>query len=55
MTPAIGPPNMILSTAYNSFGEATEINYGSLDFDQFSYDGNTGRETQYLFSINESF
>ena len=44
--------NPLTSTNYNLFGEPTAVNFGSLDSDSFQYDSNTGRMTQYNFSVN---
>ncbi len=33
-------------------GALTQVNFGSGDSDQFSYDVNSGRQTQYAFSVN---
>ena len=44
-------PNPLTSTTYNGFG-VTGITFGSGDSDSFSYDSNTGRETQYKFTVN---
>jgi RHS repeat-associated protein len=40
--------------SYNSFGEPTAVDFGSLDSDAFGYDSNTGRMTQYGFAVNGS-
>ena len=44
-------PNPLTSTTYNGFGP-TGVTFGSGDSDSFSYDPNTGRETQYKFTVN---
>ncbi|HEU5401424.1 MAG TPA: RHS repeat-associated core domain-containing protein [Terriglobales bacterium] len=44
-------PNPLTSTTYNGFGP-TGVTFGSDDSDSFSYDPNTGRETQYKFTVN---
>ncbi len=36
---------------YNTFGEPTAVDFGSLDSDAFTYDPNTGRMTQYQLNI----
>jgi RHS repeat-associated protein len=46
--------NPLTSTAYNGFGEPTSVNFGSLDSDNFTYDPNTGRMTQYEYNVNGS-
>ena len=43
--------NPLLSTTYNTFGP-TSVTFGSQDSDSFTYDPNTGRETQYSFTVN---
>jgi len=44
--------NPVTSTQYNTFSEATTVDYGSGDSDSFTYDSNTGRMTQYKYTIN---
>jgi hypothetical protein len=46
--------NPVTATSYNGFGLPTAVSYGSPDADSFSYDGNTGRMTQYQASVNGS-
>jgi RHS repeat-associated protein len=46
--------NPLTATSYNVFSEATGVTLGSGDSDAFSYDPNTGRMTQYQFSVNGS-
>jgi hypothetical protein len=41
-------------TTYNMFSEATAVNFGSGDGDTFQYDPNTGRTTQYKYTVNGS-
>jgi hypothetical protein len=41
-------------TSYNVFSEATAVNFGSGDSDAFQYDPNTGRMTQYKYTVNGS-
>ena len=40
------------SSTTNSLGALIGVTYGSSDSDSFSYDPNTGRPTQYVFSVN---
>jgi RHS repeat-associated protein len=42
----------LTSTIYNAASQPTQINFSSGDSDQFTYDPNTGRMTQYKFNIN---
>jgi RHS repeat-associated protein len=51
-TSAASGQNPVSSTSYNVFSEPTQVNFGSSDNDAFSYDGNTGRMTQYQFNVN---
>jgi hypothetical protein len=44
----------LTSTAYNGFGKAATLNFGSLDSENFAYDPNTGRMTQYKYNVNGS-
>jgi RHS repeat-associated protein len=44
--------NPVLSTLYNSADKPTYVTFGSNDSDQFTYDTNTGRVTQYQFTVN---
>jgi RHS repeat-associated protein len=46
--------NPLASTQYNAFGLPTSVTLGSSDADTFSYDANTGRMTQYTFTVNGS-
>ena len=46
--------NPVTGTSYNVFGEATAVNFGSGDSDAFQYDANTGRVTQYKYTVNGS-
>jgi len=46
--------NPVSATSYNGFSLPTAVTYGSSDSDSFSYDGNTGRMTQYKSTINGS-
>jgi hypothetical protein len=49
--------NPVSATTYNGFSLPTGVSYGttgSPDSDSFSYDGNTGRMTQYQATINGS-
>lgn len=40
------------SSTTNPLGALTGVTYGSSDSDGFSYDPNTGRPTQYVYSVN---
>jgi hypothetical protein len=42
--------NPLTSTAYNGFGDATSVNFGSLDSDNFAYDytGSCGQTVAFL-------
>jgi len=44
--------NPVNSTMYNIASQPTQVNFGSLDSDSFSYDTNIGRMTQYKFKVN---
>lgn len=44
--------NPVQSTSYNAFEEPTSVLFGSGDSDGFTYDPNTGRVTQYKFTVN---
>jgi len=44
--------NPVQSTLYNVFEEPTSVTFGSADADSFMYDPNTGRVTQYKFTVN---
>src|SRR5208337_5020462 len=46
--------NPVTTTGYNVFGEVTGMTFGSGDSDAFNYDLNTGRMTQYKFTVNGS-
>jgi RHS repeat-associated protein len=46
--PSIGALN---STTYNAAGQPTLVTFASNDSDSFAYDSNTGRMTQYKFTI----
>ncbi len=46
--------NPVTTTSYNGFGEPTGVTFGSGDADAFSYDPNTGRMTQYKYTVNSS-
>jgi len=46
--------NPVSATSYNGFSLPTAVTFGSSDSDSFSYDGNTGRMTQYQATINGS-
>ena len=45
---------LVSGTSYNGFSEPTSVIFGSSDADDFVYDGNTGRMTQYQASISGS-
>src|SRR5262249_43476880 len=47
-TPTIGALN---GTTYNAAGQPTQLTFASSDSDTFTYDPNTGRMTQYKFTI----
>jgi hypothetical protein len=38
---------LVSGTSYNGFSQPTSVIYGSSDGDDFVYDGNTGRMTQF--------
>jgi RHS repeat-associated protein len=44
--------NPVTSTAYSVASLPTNITFGSLDSDSFTYDPNTNRMTQYEFTVN---
>jgi len=46
--------NPVSGTSYNGFSQPTSVTYGSSDSDDFVYDGNTGRMTQYQATISGS-
>ena len=46
--------NPVTSTSYNVFGEPVGVTLGSGDSDAFQYDANTGRMTQYKYTVNGS-
>jgi len=45
---------LVSGTSYNGFSQPTSVIYGSSDGDDFVYDGNTGRMTQYQATISGS-
>lgn len=47
-----GSTNYLSSTTYNAAGQPTTVALPSGDSDTFSYDGNSGRMTQYNFNVN---
>jgi RHS repeat-associated protein len=53
VTASAGQSPLLSTTAYSAFGP-TALTFGSLDSDNFSYDPNTGRMTQYKFNVNGS-
>ncbi len=44
--------NPVTATTYNVFGEVTGVTFGSADADTFTFDSNSGRMTQYKYSVN---
>ena len=44
--------NPVQNTSYNVFDEPAVVSFGSGDSDSFTYDPNTGRITQYNFTVN---
>jgi RHS repeat-associated protein len=46
--------NPVTSAAYNTAGQVIGVTYGSADSDAFAFDGNTGRMTQYKYTVNGS-
>jgi YD repeat-containing protein len=46
--------NPVSSTAYNVASQATGLTYGTGDSDAFSFDSNTGRITQYQFTVGST-
>jgi RHS repeat-associated protein len=42
----------LTSTVYNAASQPTQLNFGSGDTDQFTYDPNTDRMNQYKYTIN---
>jgi hypothetical protein len=44
--------NPVTSTLYNAADKPTSVTFGSADSDTFTYNPNTGRTTEYEFSIN---
>src|SRR5713101_653209 len=57
VTAASGQNPMTGVTYVNSgttqpIGALTQVNFGSLDYDQFSFDPNTSRQKQYVFNVN---
>jgi RHS repeat-associated protein len=46
--------NPVTLTNYNTAGQVTKVTFGSGDGDEFSYDANTGRMTQYKLWANGS-
>src|SRR5579859_2101921 len=53
-TSVSGGQNPVTGANYNVFGEPTSVSLGSGDSDSFGYDANTGRLTQYNYSVNGS-
>jgi RHS repeat-associated protein len=55
MVSAATGQNPVTGTAYNHLtGQPTGVTFGSSDSDAFTYDSNTGRMTQYKFTVNGS-
>jgi len=55
MVSAATGQNPVTGTAYNDLtGQPTGVTFGSSDSDAFTYDSNTGRMTQYNFTVNGS-
>jgi RHS repeat-associated protein len=46
--------NPVTSTTYNVSGQVTGVTLGSGDSDSFAYDANTGRMTQYKYTVSGS-
>src|SRR5206468_1540266 len=46
--------NPVTSTTYNVSSQPTGVTFGSGDSDSFTYDANTGRMTQYKYTVNGS-
>jgi RHS repeat-associated protein len=46
--------NPVSSTSYNPGSQVTGVTFGSGDSDALTFDPNTGRETQYKFTVNGS-
>jgi RHS repeat-associated protein len=46
--------NPVTATSYNVASQVTNVTFGSGDADAFTYDANTGRMTQYEYTINGS-
>jgi RHS repeat-associated protein len=44
--------NPVTNTVFNNGNLPTSVTFGSADSDSFTYDANTGRMTQYKFTIN---
>jgi RHS repeat-associated protein len=44
--------NPVTQSSYNPAARVTSVTYGSGDSDTYQYDANTGRMTQYAFSVN---
>ena len=51
---ASSAPNPVTNTTYNTASQITGITFGSSDSDSFTYDSNTGRMTQYKYTLNGS-
>ena len=46
--------NPVTQTSYNPAGQVTSVTFGSADSDAYQYDSNTGRMSQYTFTVNGS-
>jgi hypothetical protein len=46
--------NPVTSTACNTASQVTGVTYGTADSDAFTFDPNTGRMTQYKYTVNGS-
>jgi RHS repeat-associated protein len=44
--------NPVTATVYNPASQVTSLTFGSTDSDNYTYDPNTGRMTQYKFTVN---
>ena len=53
-TSVTGYQNPLTSVSYNVYSEPTALNLGSGDSDSYTYDPNTGRMTQYKFTVTGS-
>jgi RHS repeat-associated protein len=51
-TSNVAGQNLLTSVSYNAASQPTQVTFGSGDSDAFTYDPNSGRMTQYNFSVN---